>query len=131
MSLLNYKGFTAKVEFDPDDAILVGKLIGINDVVGFHADSGAALIEAFHEAVDDYVETCARIGKKRSKAYSGKLMLRVDPGVHAEAARAAEVEGKSLNAWSESALREAARPLLAARLKPVSGEAKGKAAGKN
>jgi predicted HicB family RNase H-like nuclease len=108
MSVLNYKGFAAAVEFDPEDAILVGKLVGINDVVSFHAGDGQALIEAFHEAVDDYIETCARIGKKRDKPYSGKLMLRVDPSVHAQAARAAELEGKSLNAWSEVALRDAA-----------------------
>lgn len=108
MSVMNYKGFSATVEFDPDDLILVGRLTGINDVVGFHADSGPALVDAFHEAVDDYIETAARLGKKRAKPYSGKLMLRVDPSVHAQAAHAAEVDGKSLNSWSEAVLREAA-----------------------
>jgi predicted HicB family RNase H-like nuclease len=33
------------------------------DGVGFHADTVADLKAAFREAVDDYVETCAKIGK--------------------------------------------------------------------
>ena len=36
---------------------------------------------------------------------SGNLMLRVDPQVHANAAIAAELAGKSLNQWAEEILR--------------------------
>jgi predicted HicB family RNase H-like nuclease len=32
-------------------------------VVSFHADSVAGLRAAFEEAVDDYLETCAKLGK--------------------------------------------------------------------
>jgi predicted HicB family RNase H-like nuclease len=61
---------------------------------------------AFHEAVDDYVETCAKIGKAPQKPYSGHIMVRVDPVVHARAALAAELAGKSLAKWTEERLRE-------------------------
>jgi predicted HicB family RNase H-like nuclease len=108
MSTLAYKGHVARIEFDPEDMIFVGRLAGINDVVGFHARSVAELTAAFHETVDDYIETCAKIGKAPEKPFSGKVMFRVDPAVHANAALAAELSGKSLNQWAEEALREAA-----------------------
>jgi predicted HicB family RNase H-like nuclease len=52
MNTLNYKGYTAKVEFDPEDNILFGNIIGIRDTVGFHGESVSELKEAFQEAVD-------------------------------------------------------------------------------
>ena len=79
------------------------------DGVGFHGDSVDELKEAFHEAVDDYVETCAKIGKEPQKPYSGRVMFRVDPEVHRKAALAAELSGKSLNQWAEEVLNHAAR----------------------
>lgn len=108
-----YKGYAARIEFDPEDEIFVGRIAGIRDVIGFHADNVPDLIAAFHEAVDDYLATCARIGRAPQKAYSGNLMLRVDPAVHARAAAAAEAAGKTLNQWSEEALAAAAAKVVA------------------
>lgn len=108
MSTMTYKGYTARIEFDPDDMIFFGRIAGIRDGVGFHADTVARLVSAFHEAVDDYVETCARLGKEPLKPYSGKMMFRVSPDVHRKAALAAELSGKSLNQWAEEALEAAA-----------------------
>lgn len=108
MNTMSYKGYSAIVEYDDQDEIFFGNIAGIRDGVGFHADTVADLKAAFHEAVDDYIETCAKIGKKPKKPYSGNLMLRVDPAVHSKAALAAELSGKSLNQWGEDALREAA-----------------------
>jgi predicted HicB family RNase H-like nuclease len=42
------------------------------------------------------------------KPYSGRIMVRVDPKVHQNAALAAQLAGKSLNPWTEDALRSAA-----------------------
>ena len=64
---------------------------------------------AFREAVEDYIETCTRIGKTPQKPYSGRMMFRVDPEVHRRAALAAELAGKSLNQWAEEVLERAAR----------------------
>ncbi|MFK5970129.1 MAG: hypothetical protein QM487_08450, partial [Candidatus Marithrix sp.] len=33
MNTLNYKGYTAKIEFDPEDNILFGNIIGIRDTL--------------------------------------------------------------------------------------------------
>jgi predicted HicB family RNase H-like nuclease len=108
VNLLTYKGYNAAVEFDADDLILVGRLTGINDVVGFHGRDADEIVAAFHEAVDDYLQACADIGKAPEKAYSGKLMIRTEPAVHAQAALAATLEGVSLNQFAEQALKERA-----------------------
>lgn len=108
MSSVTYKGYYATVDFDADDEIFVGRLAGIIDVVGFHADSVDELKAAFHAAVDDYIATCSRAGKSPERPYSGQIMVRVAPEVHAMAALAAQLAGKSLARWTEEALKEAA-----------------------
>lgn len=105
---MTYKGYTARIEYDGEDEIFTGRLAGIRDGVGFHADTVEALRDAFHEAVEDYIETCAKVGKEPLKAFSGQVMFRVDPEVHRKAALAAELSGKSLNQWAEEVLDRAA-----------------------
>jgi predicted HicB family RNase H-like nuclease len=112
MNVMTYKGYTARIEFDPEDIIFVGHLAGINDIVGFHGESVDELIRAFQRAVDDYVATCVKAGKTPERRFSGKVMFRVSPEVHAQAALAAQLAGKSLNQWAEEALREAAERKL-------------------
>jgi predicted HicB family RNase H-like nuclease len=108
MKAMGYKGYAARIEFDAEDEIFAGRIAGIRDVVGFHVDNVADLKDAFHVAVDDYLDACAKIAKDPQKPYSGNLMLRVDADVHAKVALAAELSGKSLNQWGEEALAEAA-----------------------
>lgn len=104
---MTYKGYSARIEYDDDDGVFTGRLAGIRDGVGFHADTVDALRDAFHEAVEDYVETCAKIGKEPQKAFSGQVMFRVNPEVHRKAALAAELSGKSLNQWAAEVLERA------------------------
>ena len=108
MNTMSYKGYAARIEFDDEDGILFGRLAGIRDGVGFHADTVAELRAAFHEAVDDYVATCAKLGKPPQRAYSGQVMFRIAPETHRKAALAAELAGKSLNQWAEEVLDRAA-----------------------
>jgi predicted HicB family RNase H-like nuclease len=107
-NIMSYKGYSARIEYDDEDAILFGQIAGIVDGVGFHAESVDDLRQAFHEAVDDYIETCAKLGKEPQKPYSGKMMFRVSPDIHRRAALAAELSGKSLNQWAEEVLAKAA-----------------------
>ena len=107
-NFITYKGYSARIVYDDEDGIMTGKIAGIRDGVGFHADNVEDLKEAFHKAVDDYVETCAKIGKELQKPYSGRMMFRVNPEVHRNAALAAELSGKSLNQWAEEVLNRAA-----------------------
>lgn len=45
--------YTANLEFDPNDNILVGRVLDIDDIIIFHGESLAEFTRAFHEAVDD------------------------------------------------------------------------------
>ncbi len=108
MNAMTYKGHIARVEYDAADRIFVGHLAGIRDVVGFHGATVDELETAFHDAVDNYLDACTKLGQSPQKPASGKLMLRVPPDVHGAALRAAEVAGKSLNQWATEVLREAA-----------------------
>ncbi len=115
MNVLNYNGYSARVEFDGEDKIFVGHIAAINDVVGFHGENVHELECAFHEAVDDYLETCRKAGKSPEKPYSGKVMFRVEPATHARAALAAQLRGISLNQWAEETIhRQAEADLVSA-----------------
>jgi predicted HicB family RNase H-like nuclease len=111
MNVMAYRGYAARVEFDAQDRIFVGHLAGIRDVVGFHGTSVDELEAAFHEAVDDYVAACEKLGQAPEKPFSGRVMFRIDPEVHARAALAAQLAGMSLNQWGEQALRKAAQEI--------------------
>lgn len=103
-----YKGYAARIEFSSEDECFIGHVAGIKDVVGFHGETVSELKTAFEEAVNDYLETCHAVGKTPQKPYSGKLMLRIRPEIHAAIATAAELSGQSINQWASEALtREA------------------------
>ena len=108
MNDLEYMGYSARVELDPDDECFVGRLAGINDVVSFHGSTIAELKAAFHEAVDNYIETYRKTAKQPERPFSGNVMFRIAPEVHARAALAAQLKGMSLNQWAEEVLAEAA-----------------------
>ena len=103
---MDYKGYTASVVYSAEDECFVGHLAGINDIVGFHGDSVTELRTAFEEAVDFYLETCAKAGRAPNKPYSGRLTLRLPPELHAKLAVNAEVSGTSLNNWLVTTLNE-------------------------
>lgn len=109
MNTMRYKGFAARIEYDAKDRVFVGHLAGIRDVVGFHGESVDALEAAFHEAVNDYQAACRALKQKPERPVSGKIMLRVEPELHAKAIRAAALTGKSLNQWAAEALRRETR----------------------
>ncbi len=107
MNVMTYRDYSARIEYSDEDGCFVGRVAGIRDVVGFHGESVAELKAAFEEAVDDYLATCEKLNRAPQRPYSGKVMLRIDPEVHARAAMRAEAEGKSLNAWAQEALQRA------------------------
>jgi len=108
MSTMYYKGYVARIEYSNEDDCFVGHVAGINDIVGFHGESVKKLHKAFKEAVEDYVATCIKAKKTPQKSYSGHIMLRVPPEIHAKTAMLAEAHGKSLNAWIIDLLIQAA-----------------------
>jgi predicted HicB family RNase H-like nuclease len=99
MNTMTHKSYAARVEYSEDDKCFIGHIAGIRDVIGFHGESVAELRTAFIEAVDDYLVTCEKLGREPNHPYSGQFRLRLKPELHARAAIAAEIKGKSLNTW--------------------------------
>jgi predicted HicB family RNase H-like nuclease len=104
---LTYKGYTARAEFDARDNIFVGRILGIPESITFHGETVAQLTRDFRVAVNHYLADCAQAGKEPHKSYSGKLMLRIPPDIHARAAMMAEAHGKSINQWVAELLAHA------------------------
>ena len=109
MNTMNHKGYAARIEFDEQDRIFTGRLLGIEDIVTFHGASVAELESAFHEAVDHYLEICAKTGRAAQKPYSGRFALRMPPELHARAAAKAAAAGKSINQWVIEVVQTAVR----------------------
>lgn len=107
MSTMTFKEYAARIEYSDEDGCFIGHIAGIKDVIGFHAETVKELRAAFEEAVDDYLATCAKLGRAPQKPYSGKLMLRVPPEVHARAAMMAQAHGVSINQWASDVLAHA------------------------
>jgi len=108
MNTMTYKSYTASMEYDAVDKIIVGRILGISDHIVFHGESVAEFEVMFHKSVDDYLEACLHFGKEPEKTASGRLMLRVTPAVHCAALAAARASGESLNQWAAKALASAA-----------------------
>ena len=108
MSCMRYKGYAARIEYDERDDIFVGRVLGMRDIISFHASSVPELHEAFRDALEDYLADCAEQGITPEKPASGKVMLRIRPEVHAAASVAARAAGKSLNQWADEVFEKAA-----------------------
>lgn len=66
-SVLEYKGYHTKIEFDSDACVLRGKIEGINDYVDFESTDAQMIEKEFQNAVDDYLAFCEEVGKEPDK----------------------------------------------------------------
>ena len=104
---MSHKGYSARVEYDERDHILVGRILGIISIIGFHGETVSELRLEFEKAVEDYLADCKAEGVKPERPASGKILLRVPPEVHGKALVAAQASGKSLNQWASEVLQTA------------------------
>ena len=105
--ILEYKGYYASLNFSSEDEVFYGKLFGIDDLVTFEGASVKELKKAFHEAVNDYLETCKELGKEPNKTYKGSFNVRISTDLHKAAAVYAASENISLNDFVKTAINYA------------------------
>ncbi|MCE2732373.1 MAG: type II toxin-antitoxin system HicB family antitoxin [Cyclobacteriaceae bacterium] len=103
-NVLEYKGFAGSVEFSADDQVFFGKIVGIRDVVTFEGATVKELTKAFHESVNDYLETCKKMGKEPDKEFKGSFNVRVKPIIHRLIAVRSAAMKVSLNHFVEKVL---------------------------
>lgn len=107
MKPMVYKGYAASVEYSAEDECFCGRIAGIRNLITFEGESVKELLAAFHESVDFYLKTCAERGEQPNRSYSGKIMLRLEPALHAQLAAKAQAVGKSLNQYAVDVLANA------------------------
>ncbi len=95
--ILRYKDYLASVQFNAEDEVFHGKILGINDLVNFEGTSVKELKKAFAEAVEDYLETCKKLKKSPDKTYKGSFNVRIPQDLHRQAAIASSLKNMSLN----------------------------------
>ena len=105
--ILQYKDYYASVHFSAEDEVFHGKILGINDLVSFEGSSVRELKKSFHEAVEDYLETCRLAGKDPDKTYKGTFNVRIPTELHKEAAVYAATNNVSLNDFVNTAIHYA------------------------
>ena len=107
MDTMEYKGYRGAVRYSAEDRHLHGRILGIEDVVNFEGADVEELEKAFHEAVDDYLALCEKLGRDPDREYSGRIPLRIDAVLHRRVAIAADSVAKSVNAWITDTLEAA------------------------
>lgn len=107
-SVLTYKGYIGKVELDEEENELHGRVINTRDMITFIGRTVQEAKRALKESVDAHLAFCAAQGVEPGKPYSGKILLRVAPELHAAAVAQAAIEDQSLNEYLKSLLERAA-----------------------
>ena len=103
---MTYKGYIGTVRYSEEDEVFHGKIEAINDLIMFEGSSVKELKKAFHEAVDDYLETCKEMGRAPQKPFKGSFNVRIPSDLHRKAAEKATRMGVSLNQLVQKALEE-------------------------
>lgn len=97
MNILKYKNYEGTAEIDLDRQVCHGKLLFIDDLVTYQAESPSALRVEFEAAVDDYLQTCSELGREPQLPLSGTWNVRATPQLHREMKLRAIADRMSLN----------------------------------
>lgn len=101
---LEHKGYVGSVEFNADDKVFFGKILGIKDLVTFEGESVTELENCFQEMIEDYLTTCKKLKKEPEKTYKGSFNIRISSDMHKKAAIIASKKNISLNNFVKFAL---------------------------
>jgi predicted HicB family RNase H-like nuclease len=106
MKPLQYKSYLGSIECSVEEGCLHGKILYITDLVTYESQTVPGLEAAFKDAVDDYLETCAQLGKVPDKAFKGTFNVRMTPELHKAAAIEAALAETTLNDFVSQAVAE-------------------------
>jgi predicted HicB family RNase H-like nuclease len=104
--VMSYGEFQGTAEVSLEDNCLFGRILHIDDVITYEADSPQQLKLAFEEAVNDYLDYCKTNGSSPNKPYKGVFNVRVNPALHKQLALLARKRGVALNEVVKEALAE-------------------------
>ena len=61
--MMQYKGYSGKVEYDDEAEIFHGEVIGLRDVITFQGKTVDEIKKAFRDSVDDYLDFCVQLNQ--------------------------------------------------------------------
>ena len=99
---LSYKGYTAAIEYVPEDNLFWGDVDGITDAIIFSGSNVDELKKNFQESIDFYLQSCAETGDVPQRPASQNVTLRLAPRIYSAARAAAERTGQSLGEWLQA-----------------------------
>ncbi|MGP0062978.1 MAG: type II toxin-antitoxin system HicB family antitoxin [Isosphaeraceae bacterium] len=108
MATLMYKGYTGVLDVDLEAGELVGRTIGMRDLITFQGRTVEEARKSFEESIDFYLACCHEDKKQPDRPYSGRFNVRISPEVHRRLVILAESRGQSLNELVSVALTSAA-----------------------
>jgi len=102
---MEYKGYTALIQYSEEDGCLIGKVIGISDQIVFDAPSLDEIRKIFEADVDSYLQYCRQKGREPNKPVA-EVMVPVPSALYAQIAQKAEYDGVPVHTLMESALQK-------------------------
>ncbi|MEI8173939.1 MAG: type II toxin-antitoxin system HicB family antitoxin [Deltaproteobacteria bacterium] len=107
-NILQHKGYTGNVQFDQDDMLFYGRVMGMKKAhIAYEGKTVDDLVKDFQDGVDDYLDMCTEEGREPEKPFKGTFNVRLDPDLHQKLVAHAIDEGKTLNAFIKDALQRA------------------------
>ena len=103
---IQYKGYVGSVEFSEEDGIFYGKVMGIRSLISYEGESAKELLDDFHGAIDDYLETCEAEGKDPEVAFKGSFNIRLSPDLHKKLFIYTTAHQMSMNKYIEDTLKD-------------------------
>lgn len=105
--MLKHKGYFGSVHYNAEDRVFYGKIEFIRSLVSYEGRDADSLEASFREAVEDYLATCAELGREPEKPFKGSFNVRIPPELHERVMIAAAQQGMTLNRFVAEALSQA------------------------
>ena len=103
---IQYKGYVGSVEFSEEDGIFYGKVLGIRSLISYEGENAKELLDDFHGAVDDYLESCKELGKEPEVAFKGSFNIRLSPDLHKKIFIYTAAHHMTINKYIEKTLED-------------------------
>lgn len=104
--MMQYKNYWGSVHYSDEDQIFYGKIEFIRDLISYEGDNVHSLKKAFEDAVNDYLELCAKEGKEPEQPFKGSFNVRVGSELHQRLAAFAKEHHLNLNQVIVGALNQ-------------------------
>lgn len=94
------------LNFPEEDGVFYGKVMGIRSLISYEGENAKELLDDFHGAIDNYLETCKAEGKEPEIAFKGSFNVRLSPELHKKLFIYATAHQISINKYIEDTLAD-------------------------